>query len=579
MKGGTYPFSAIVGQEQMKLALLLAAVDWRLGVLLRGDKGAGKTTTARALAALLPSPAPFINLPIGATEDRLLGGLHLESTLAGKPMLKPGLLSEAHGGVLYVDEINLLPAHLGDSLLDTAASGVNVVERDGLSASHPAEFVLLGSMNPEEGSLRPQLLDRFALSVDIAASLDPLERSEVLARRMSFDRDLEAFGRDWSRDQEILQMRIATARKSLPHVICSTEILAEISAMVCEHGVRSLRADLAIMRASMSLAALDGDASVESHHLVTVLPLVLAHRSRDRGPQRPPPPPSKADTKPPETASQSQNQESAIEERIFKPKEVEAPALLVTSSDPRKSAVISSTGTANRGAVIGARQADTPIELNLHATLKHALRETGTLKPRSSDLHEQVRASRPGTRYLFVIDSSGSHAAQERMRSVKGAVASLLTRSFRRGDEVAIIIFRGVTAEVLLEPTELLADALRALEYLPTGGRTPLAHALSLAQEFVDPSTLLLLLTDGRANVSINKGDPWQEALEAARQLSCAALVIDTEDASNALGQTGKIADAMRARFLRFQELPAIQDLHIEMTTTTTAMSGSQHGL
>src|SRR6202453_4547436 len=173
MKHLVYPFSAIVGQEEMKLALLLAAIDWRISVLLRGDKGAGKTTAARGLATLLPEPGPFIHLPIGATEDRLLGGLHLERALKGDPALKPGLLSEAHGGVLYVDEVNLLPAHLGDMLLDTASSGVNVVEREGLSASHAAEFVLLGSMNPEEGSLRPQLLDRFALAVDIAASLDP----------------------------------------------------------------------------------------------------------------------------------------------------------------------------------------------------------------------------------------------------------------------------------------------------------------------------------------------------------------------------------------------------------------------
>src|SRR5580693_1922374 len=196
MKPPVYPFSAIVGQNDMKLALLLAAVDWRLGVLLRGDKGAGKTTAARGLAALLPSPSPFINLPIGATEDRLLGGLHLERTLKGDPVLKPGLLSEAHRGVLYIDEINLLPAHLGDALLDAASSGVNVVEREGLSVSHAAEFVLLGSMNPEEGSLRPQLLDRFSLAVDITAPLDPVARQTVVERRIAFEQNQSSFSSD-----------------------------------------------------------------------------------------------------------------------------------------------------------------------------------------------------------------------------------------------------------------------------------------------------------------------------------------------------------------------------------------------
>src|SRR6201996_3873287 len=229
MKPAVYPFSAIVGQDEMKLALLLAAVDWRLGVLLRGDKGAGKTTAARGLAALLPEPAPFINLPIGSTEDRLLGGLHLERALQGEAVLKPGLLSQAHGGGLYVDEINLLPAHLGDALLDAASSGVNHVEREGLSASHAAEFVLLGSMNPEEGSLRPQLLDRFALAVDIEAPFDPSARQTVVERRIAFEQKPSRFHDEWAQMEQQLREKVSAARDRLASVRCSTDILAHIS--------------------------------------------------------------------------------------------------------------------------------------------------------------------------------------------------------------------------------------------------------------------------------------------------------------------------------------------------------------
>ena len=216
----------------MKLAIALAAIDWRLGVLLRGDKGAGKTTAARALAVLLPEPAPFVNLPIGVTEDRLLGGLHLESTLKGNPLLKPGLLSEAHTGVLYIDEVNLLPAHLGDALLDAASSGVNVVEREGFSASHPAEFVLLGSMNPEEGLLRPQLLDRFALSVDIRAPLAVEERLRIVERRIGFERDPAKFAEEWSGGQQELREKIGRGRDQVRAVQCSSQILAQIGAAI-----------------------------------------------------------------------------------------------------------------------------------------------------------------------------------------------------------------------------------------------------------------------------------------------------------------------------------------------------------
>ena len=559
MKPPVYPFSAIVGQDEMKLALLLAAVDWRLGVLLRGDKGAGKTTTARGLAMLLPEPAPFINLPIGATEDRLLGGLHLERALKGEPVLKPGLLSEAHRGVLYIDEINLLPAHLGDALLDTAASGVNVIEREGLSASHAAEFVLLGTMNPEEGLLRPQLLDRFALSVNITPPLDPVERQTIVERRIAFERDRTQFASDWSQKQEILRDRIIAAREKLNSIVCVSEIFGQISSTICERAVHSLRADLAAVRASIAYAALMGDASVLSHHVETVLPLVLAHRVRAGVHSSPP------SQQHPQTFSPSEGTAQETMERIFAPKQIEAPGIQGFFDEPSMRGASAATRVNTPGPVVRSRRTENPVEIDLRATLNHALLEPGDMRPRLSDLHEKVREPKSGMRYLFVIDSSGSHAAQEKMRLVKGAVIGLLTRAFKRGDEVAIIVFRGTAAQVVLEPSRIMEDATAALEYLPTGGRTPLAHALELTKAYVTSSTLLILLTDGRANVPLRTEDPWQEALEIAGHLLCPALVIDTELAAQPLGQSRKLADALGAQYIALENLEDSDSLTIAL--------------
>ena len=568
MKSIAYPFAAIVGQTEMKLALQLAAVDWRLGVLLRGDKGSGKTTAARALAALLPPPAPFINLPIGTTEDRLLGGLHLERTLQGDPVLKPGLLAEAHGGVLYVDEVNLLPAHLGDSLLDAAASGVHTVEREGLSASHPAEFILLGSMNPEEGSLRPQLMDRFALSVMVHASLDPAERRMVMERRIMFERDPYGFAAEWEATQRLLQKDIVSARANLRDVTCSSEVMEEISSTVCAQGVRSLRADLAVVRAAIAYAALQGETSVGRLHVETVMPLVLGHRTRESGrvPPRPPdaampPPSSNSDSS--EKAPDQQNS-GAIQERVFARLQVDVPVIHSKLQNAAGTGGNASLEQCGSGPVVRSRQSDRPVELDLRATLNHSLLETGSLCPRVGDLHERVRTPQTGMRYLFVIDSSGSHAVQQRMRLVKGAVCALLTSSFKRGDEVALIVFRGVAAQVILEPARILPDAFAALEYLPTGGRTPLAAALHRASEYLTPETLLILLTDGRANVALRGGDPWEEAVDVARQISCAAIVVDTDNAAQRLGQCTELAEILGARYVSLDELGKLENLSID---------------
>ena len=313
-----FPFSAIVGQEDMKLALLVAAIDSSIGgVLVFGDRGTGKSTTIRALAALLPKmrvvlhcpygcdpnltaglcpqcpskgkktvksrfvPVPVIDLPLGATEDRVVGALDLEHALSsGIKAFEPGLLARAHRGFLYIDEVNLLEDHLVDVLLDVAASGENVVEREGLSIRHPARFVLIGSGNPEEGELRPQLLDRFGLSVDIKTPTDLSTRVEVVRRRDEFERDPEAFIQKWKRQDGKIRRQIVSARDRLAKVEVPKGAYERATQLCMNLGTDGLRGELTLIRAARVLAALDNDSTVEDTHLRRIAPAALHHRLR-----------------------------------------------------------------------------------------------------------------------------------------------------------------------------------------------------------------------------------------------------------------------------------------------------------
>ncbi|ACF00221.1 magnesium chelatase ATPase subunit I [Rhodopseudomonas palustris] len=314
-----FPFSAIVGQEEMKLALLIAAVDQKVGgVLAFGDRGAGKSTAVRALAALLPKmktvvgcryncdpdqpdryceeckekvkhgkvktaqvPVPVVDLPLGATEDRVVGALDLERALAkGEKAFEPGLLARAHRGFLYIDEANLLEDHLVDLLLDVAASGENVVEREGLSIRHPARFVLVGTGNPEEGELRPQLLDRFGMSVEVKTPDTLPERIEVVRRRDAFENDPAAFVADWSKEEAKLRRKISQAKERLPEVTVSDAALERAAKLCMTLGTDGLRGELTLMRAARALAALEHDKTVTDEHLKRIAPSALRHRLR-----------------------------------------------------------------------------------------------------------------------------------------------------------------------------------------------------------------------------------------------------------------------------------------------------------
>lgn len=306
----TYPFSAIVGQDEMKLAILIAAVDPSVGgVLVFGDRGTGKSTAVRALAALLPKmkavvgcpynrdpalepagapkpkthlvPVPVVDLPLGATEDRVVGALDLERALSqGVKAFEPGLLARANRGFLYIDEVNLLEDHLVDLLIDVAASGENVVEREGLSVRHPARFVLVGSGNPEEGELRPQLLDRFGLSVEVKTPTEIPVRIEIVRRRDAFERDPEGFTETWKAEDDKIRRRILAARKRLEEVQVPDAALERAAQLCMKLGTDGLRGELTLMRAARALAAIDGDKAVGDSQLKRIAAPALRHRLR-----------------------------------------------------------------------------------------------------------------------------------------------------------------------------------------------------------------------------------------------------------------------------------------------------------
>jgi magnesium chelatase subunit D len=606
--GVAFPFSAVIGQDEAKLALLLNALEPRIGgVLLRGEKGSAKSTLARALAALLPGAAAFVELPIGASEDRVVGTLDLEAALReGRHLLRPGLLAAAHGGVLYVDEVNLLPDHLVDVLLDVAASGVNRVEREGISASHPARFVLVGSMNPEEGELRPQLLDRFGLAVEVVAPRDGATRAAAVARRLSFDADPVGFAEQFAPAERALRERLASTTLA-PY---GDELVKTVAHLCVEVGAEGLRADLVICRAAAALAAWEGRERPSLEDVRRVAPLALAHRrrrspfeepgidqreldealeaARENGPGQSSPSPTlgndddkRGPTRDEGTSvstSEQGTQAGRAAERLVLPGPTRRLVRLEESARHGDVAHERASGrrslaAGRRGRLVGEAIPDGPVDdVALGATVRaaSARRALGASEEHGplvapEDLRAARREQRSANLVVLVVDGSASMGVERRMEAVKGAAISLLLDAYQRRDRVALVTFAGEGAKVALRPTSSVEVARARLFSLPTGGKTPLAAGISTALSLAlgSPAShrpLLVLISDGRATLADDGVDPLQAARQAAQEVArrrIPAVVVDVEEGPVRLGLAGELAEAMRARLVTLEALSA----------------------
>ncbi len=610
-----FPFTAIVGLEKAKLALLAVSVDPTVsGVLLAGDKGTGKSTLVRALAQVLPEipavkgcpfncnpfnpaemcdqhyeawlrgekleveyrPMRVVDLPLSVTPDRLVGSIDVEKTLReGRVVFKPGLLAEANRNILYVDEVNLLEDYIADLLLDAAASGWNIVEREGISFRHPARFILVGTMNPEEGELRPQILDRFGLFVDVSASMNPDDRVEIVLRVEEFHRDPISFYRKYEAQEKALRERIAHARELLPSVVIDRDLLKLVANTVVRLGIRTHRAEITVVKTAKAIAALDGRNRVSLDDIRKAMELALPHRLRSRPFEEPEKrleqvlkevfgdsdTDSHTDAKSPSsTEPQGGNDPDSMNgatgtnpgadkslDRLSNYRSQSMPIELQLHEGRSHADLL--RGRASRGSFVTELAAGRGIAIDAVPLLRDAVRDIDLaasirsavaramvtpIRVSREDLRARVRRVPRSLLHIVLLDASSSMLASRRIEIAKSIVRSIAERSYIDRAYVSIVTFRGRNAQIVVEPTRLHRQALEALDTVVIGGSTPLTaglvEALRIAKLFAlknrGARIVLHLVTDGRANVSLGR-DLVEELIElgtAFRKLGIEAL-------------------------------------------------------
>ncbi|VVB72144.1 von Willebrand factor type A domain protein [uncultured archaeon] len=641
LKRKTIPFTSIVGQDDMKFALILNAINPRIGgVLIRGDKGTAKSTAVRALADLLENipvvedcpfncdprnpedmcdlclvksqmnqineierKTPVIDLPLGATEDRVVGSLNVERAIKeGIKALEPGILAASNRGILYIDEVNLLDDHVADVLLDSAAMGVNIVEREGVSVAHPSKFILVGTMNPEEGEIRPQLLDRFGLQVSVVGIDDIDQRMQIAKMAEAFDADPDGFTERSQIGQAEMKEKISRARRLLRQVSMSDDLLRAVASTCIDLGVKTHRAEIVITRTAKTIAAFDGRVEVNQEDVKKAMELALAHRMRSR-PFEPPtlnkekmeksieqhqhehqqqnPKQQKEQEQQPQEPDEQkdtdQTEATQPQEQVF---EIGSPIDVRQINMPRKRDRIPRRKTSgrrmntlalrNRGRYLRQRMPQEGKDIAIDATIRAAAPYQkvrfgpNAIKVKGEDIREKERVGKTSAVVLFVVDASGSMGSMQRMESAKGAVLSMLVDSYQKRDKIGMVAFKGKDAELILPLCSSVDLALGCLRELPTGGKTPLSAGLSRGLQLLqgelrkdsETKPMMVLISDGRANVGMGGKirDELMEISERSKQLGVHTIVIDTEVVESSfmdmrLGYCREIAETSGGRY------------------------------